>query len=40
MDAFTLKSDPKYLLIVFAFAGDSTMTSFFAIHFYSVAITA
>ena len=24
---FTMKSEPKYLLIVFAFAGDSTMTS-------------
>src|ERR1019366_3878180 len=27
MDAFTRKSDPRYLLIVFALAGDSTITS-------------
>src|ERR1041385_4022938 len=31
MEAMTLKSRPKYLLIVFAFAGDSTMTSALAI---------
>ncbi len=29
MEALTLKFRPKYLLIVFAFAGDSTMTSDF-----------
>ena len=27
MDAFTVKFFPKYLLMVFAFAGDSTITS-------------
>jgi hypothetical protein len=26
MDAFTVKFFPKYLLMVFAFAGDSTIT--------------
>src|SRR5919108_779186 len=31
IDATTLKSRPKYLLMVFAFAGDSTTTSAFAI---------
>src|SRR5919198_770219 len=31
IDATTLKSRPRYLLIVFAFAGDSTTTSAFAI---------
>jgi len=30
MEAFTVKSFPRYLLIVLAFAGDSTMTRFFA----------
>src|SRR5215813_7053555 len=30
MDAFTWKSRPRYLLIVFALAGDSTMTRFLA----------
>src|SRR5579863_701614 len=30
-DAFTTNCLPKYLLIVFAFAGDSTITSAFAI---------
>ena len=29
-EAFTVKSLPRNLLIVFAFAGDSTMTRFFA----------
>src|SRR5689334_15905639 len=33
IDAITLKSRPRYLLIVFAFAGDSTMTSDLAIPF-------
>src|SRR5690349_4499530 len=28
----TLKSRPRYLLIVFAFAGDSTITSAFAMY--------
>ena len=28
---FTTKSLPRYLLMVFAFAGDSTITRFFAI---------
>src|ERR1039458_1807549 len=27
MQAFTVKSDPRYLLMVFALAGDSTITS-------------
>src|SRR5215468_9652109 len=31
IDATTLKSRPRYLLMVFAFAGDSTTTSAFAI---------
>ncbi len=31
---FTMYSDPKYLLIVFALAGDSTITSDFAIELY------
>src|SRR5713226_10263698 len=31
IEAFTTKSLPRYLLIVFALAGDSTMTRFFAI---------
>src|SRR6185436_13900806 len=31
IDAITLKSRPRYLLMVFAFAGDSTTTSDFAI---------
>src|SRR5580765_1958128 len=31
IDARTLKSRPRYLLMVFAFAGDSTTTSAFAI---------
>src|SRR5437899_9277613 len=30
MEAFTWKSRPRYLLIVLAFAGDSTITRFFA----------
>jgi hypothetical protein len=30
MEAFTWKSLPRYLLIVLALAGDSTMTRFFA----------
>src|SRR5437762_11783545 len=30
IDATTLKSRPRYLLMVFAFAGDSTTTSAFA----------
>ena len=30
MEAFTVKSLPRYLLIVFALAGDSTMTRFLA----------
>src|SRR5712691_3218904 len=30
MEAFTWKSFPRYLLIVFALAGDSTITRFFA----------
>src|SRR5215217_2547243 len=28
MDAFTMKSSPRYLLIVLALAGDSTITRF------------
>src|SRR4051812_16759059 len=32
IDASTLYSFPRYLLIVFAFAGDSTMTNAFAIE--------
>src|SRR5919204_6991579 len=32
IDATTLKSRPRYLLIVFAFAGDSTTTNAFAIE--------
>src|SRR5207245_733698 len=32
IDATTLKSRPRYLLMVFAFAGDSTTTSDFAIE--------
>src|SRR5882672_11450570 len=31
IEAITMKSLPRYLLIVFALAGDSTMTRFFAI---------
>src|SRR3977135_2846284 len=31
IEAITMKSLPRYLLIVFALAGDSTMTKFFAI---------
>src|SRR5437870_757060 len=31
IEAFTMKSLPRYLLIVFALAGDSTTTRFFAI---------
>src|SRR5262245_2035946 len=34
MEAFTTKSRPRYLLIVFALAGDSTITRFFAIASY------
>ena len=30
MEAFTEKSFPRYLLIVFALAGDSTITRFLA----------
>jgi hypothetical protein len=30
IEAFTVKSLPRYLLIVFALAGDSTMTRFLA----------
>ena len=30
---FTMKSLPRYLLMVFAFAGDSTMTKFLAISY-------
>ncbi len=30
MEAFTVKSFPRYLLIVFALAGDSTITRFLA----------
>src|SRR5213592_4733264 len=33
IDATTLKSRPRYLLMVFAFAGDSTTTNAFAIEF-------
>src|SRR2546425_11406295 len=32
IDATTLNSRPRYLLMVFAFAGDSTTTSAFAIE--------
>src|SRR5215471_2442025 len=32
IEAFTIKSLPRYLLIVFALAGDSTTTRFFAIY--------
>src|SRR2546428_13880980 len=32
IEAFTSKSRPRNFSIVFAFAGDSTITSFFAIH--------
>src|SRR5919201_4209114 len=32
IDATTLKSRPRYLLMVFAFAGDSTTTNAFAIE--------
>src|SRR6185369_6352360 len=31
IEAFTMKSLPRYLLIVFALAGDSTITRFFTI---------
>jgi hypothetical protein len=33
MEAFTWKSRPRYLLMVLALAGDSTMTRFFATLF-------
>src|SRR5256885_15548666 len=32
IEAFTTKSLPRYLLIVFALAGDSTMTKFLGIY--------
>src|SRR5216684_5842523 len=33
IEAITMKSLPRYLLIVFALAGDSTMTKFFVIAY-------
>src|SRR5438552_16055145 len=33
IEAITMKSLPRYLLIVFALAGDSTMTKFFVITY-------
>src|SRR5258707_13604894 len=38
IEAITMKSLPRYLLIVFALAGDSTMTRFFGIA-YSIPVT-
>ena len=37
-EAFTVKSRPRYFLIVFALAGDSTMTRFFAMARFGVEI--
>jgi len=31
MEATTVKSSPRYFSMVFAFAGDSTITRFFAV---------
>src|SRR2546425_12180672 len=36
IEAFTMKSLPRYLLIVFALAGDSTTTRFFAIKSFPI----
>src|ERR1700704_4311931 len=38
IEAITMKSLPRYLLIVFALAGDSTITRFFGIA-YSIPVT-
>src|SRR5258706_16374895 len=39
IEAITMKSLPRYLLIVFALAGDSTMTRFFTIAYFCPART-
>jgi hypothetical protein len=36
MEAFTWKFEPRYLFIVFAFAGDSTITSDFLVFDFGI----